>query len=328
MAQQSQRARRVPAPAIGKHRRDQSGLNEIFFQDRRAQHQKHIAERKRVLLDQRDADAVIRRRGLQLAIEAHAKALAQRQSPGAIDPPAPGRMEDQLHAAGFVKEALGDNPLLGRHRAEHRECIRDIINDLFRRRLRHGDLLNQPLRRRGAVRQELHYGLPQIRDRFGQLKSARRRLAHPEWNGRRQALGIVDPNFAGADPANPPGAIAEQKNIAGETFDGKIFVDFPDESFRGEFHHIVVGGIGNRAAVGDRGQARAAARPEHAVDPISMDVSAAPAAPGFHALAKHFQKLLEILPAADFDTDTRRGPAATRRPRLMPSSVRFEFRSS
>ena len=52
-------------------------------------------------------DAVVRGGGLQLEIEGAAEALAQRQAPGAVDARAEGRVEDELHAAGFVEEALG-----------------------------------------------------------------------------------------------------------------------------------------------------------------------------------------------------------------------------
>ena len=69
---------------------------------------------------------------------------------------------------------------------------------------------------------------------------------------------------------------------------------FADEGFTRKLDDIVVSGIGNRAAVGDRGQARAAARPQHAVDPIAVNIGAPPAAPGFHTFAKHFEKLLEF----------------------------------
>jgi len=69
---------------------------------------------------------------------------------------------------------------------------------------------------------------------------------------------------------------------------------FPDESFAGKFDHIVVRSIGNRAAVGDRRQPRAAPRAQHAVNPIAMDVSASPAAPRLHTFAEHLQNLIEF----------------------------------
>ena len=101
-------------------------------------------------------------------------------------------------------------------------------------------------------------------------------------------------NFARADAADAPGTVPEQKNIAPETFDGEILVHFADEGFTRKLDDIVVSGIGNRAAVGDRSQARTAARPQHAVDTIAVNISAPPAAPGFHTFAEHFEQLLVL----------------------------------
>ena len=75
-------------------------------------------ERKGVLLAQRDHDAVVGGGGLQLEVERAAEALAQRQAPGAIDARAERRVDDQLHAAGFVEEALGDDGRVRGHRAQ------------------------------------------------------------------------------------------------------------------------------------------------------------------------------------------------------------------
>ncbi len=47
-----------------------------------------------------------------------AKALAQRQAPGLVDASAEGRVQDELHAAAVVKEALGDDGCFGGYGAE------------------------------------------------------------------------------------------------------------------------------------------------------------------------------------------------------------------
>ena len=66
---------------------------------------------------QRQDDVVFGGRGLQLEVELAAKALAQCQTPGAIDAPAIGRMDDELHAADRVEEALEHDAVLGRQTA-------------------------------------------------------------------------------------------------------------------------------------------------------------------------------------------------------------------
>ena len=105
-------------------------------------------------------------------------------------------------------------------------------------------------------------------------------------------MGIVDPNFSRTDPPNAPRTVAKQEDIAGETLDGEVLVHRADQCFARELDDAIVGGVGNGAAVGDRRQTRAAPRSQHAMDAITVNISAAAAAPRLHALAEHFQKLL------------------------------------
>ena len=64
------------------------------------------------------SDAVVGGRRLELEVEGLAEALAQRHAPGAVDPAAERRVDDELHAARLVEEALGDDACLRRHGAE------------------------------------------------------------------------------------------------------------------------------------------------------------------------------------------------------------------
>src|SRR5579859_2618282 len=64
---------------------------------------KHVAQRKAMLLSQRNVQPVIGRRRLQLKIESHAEPFAQRQSPRLVDAAAKGRMDHQLHPAASSK---------------------------------------------------------------------------------------------------------------------------------------------------------------------------------------------------------------------------------
>ena len=66
-------------------------------------------EREAVLRADRQQDRVVGRRRLQLEVEGAAELLAQRQAPGAVDARAERRVDDELHAAGLVEEALGDD---------------------------------------------------------------------------------------------------------------------------------------------------------------------------------------------------------------------------
>ena len=89
--------------------RGQQRLREHLLDRGDAQELEDDFERERVLLAERDHDAVIGGGGLQLEVERPAEALAQRQSPGAIDARAERSVDDELHAAAFVEEALGDD---------------------------------------------------------------------------------------------------------------------------------------------------------------------------------------------------------------------------
>ena len=80
-----------------------------------AQHLEDGLEREAVLRAEREQDAVVGRRRLQLEVEGAAEALAQRHAPGAVDAAAERRVDDELHAARLVEEPLGDDARLRRH---------------------------------------------------------------------------------------------------------------------------------------------------------------------------------------------------------------------
>ena len=69
---------------------------------------KYFIERKTVGWTKRKHYGIFGGGRLQLKIKLAAKALAERQTPGAIEAAAKGRMQHELHAATIVKEALED----------------------------------------------------------------------------------------------------------------------------------------------------------------------------------------------------------------------------
>ena len=91
-----------------------------------------VGERKAVLLREADVDAVVGGRGLQLVVEAAAETFAQSQAPGAVDAAAEGCVQDELHAAAFVEEALGDDALLCGHGAKNGAAADDVLQQLER----------------------------------------------------------------------------------------------------------------------------------------------------------------------------------------------------
>src|SRR5690606_25653484 len=85
------------------------------------------------------------RRCLQFKVKGAAEALAQRQTPGPVDPAAVGRMDNQLGATGLVEETLHDQPLLGRQRAQRRTGAREILDDLASSGVRQAERAGKPV---------------------------------------------------------------------------------------------------------------------------------------------------------------------------------------
>src|SRR5271166_3332197 len=131
-AQQRQRAVRVPAPARGEDWRRQRSLLQNLLYRLGLQVVEDVAEREAVLLGQRDVQPIVRCSGLQLKVEGAAETLAQRQSPGLVHAATKRRVDDELHSAALVEEALGDDRLLRRHFAQHRAPSDDVLDQLLR----------------------------------------------------------------------------------------------------------------------------------------------------------------------------------------------------
>lgn len=104
-----------PAPAGGEHGRRQQRLDQHVPDRGGLQITGRFCQWKTVGRAQRQYDIVFTGRGLQFEIETAAETLAQCQSPGAVDPRAVGRMDDQVHVAGFIEKAFeNDFPEAGK----------------------------------------------------------------------------------------------------------------------------------------------------------------------------------------------------------------------
>ena len=84
--------------------------------------------------------------------------------------------------------------------------------------------------------------------------------------------------------------VPSKKDVAGHALDREVFVERADDVALGFDDDVVVGGLGNRAAAGDRGDARAAARAQAAVDAIVVQVRPAAAARGRDAVGEHRER--------------------------------------
>src|SRR5579885_907520 len=93
---------------------------------------KNIRQGKTMLLSKCYIDAIVSRRCLQFKIKGTAKALAQREPPRLVDARAKRSMNNELHAACFVKKAFGYYGGLSRHGTEHRPALQHIFRQLLR----------------------------------------------------------------------------------------------------------------------------------------------------------------------------------------------------
>ncbi len=291
-AQNRERPRRIPAPARGEHRRRKQGLGERLLGAGRTNELEDGVERKRVLIGQRKHDAVIGRGRLQLEVERAAELFAQRQSPRAVDARAERRVQDQLHPAALVEEALRDQRPVRRHDAEDLLAGAHVRHGLFGAGGIERALFLQPRDRRfvGAlVDRDANRA-----DLARQLDRAPSPFSVPKRDRGRRAVRIFDAHDARLDAPDLPRVRAQQEDIAGHAFDGKILVERTDHVPLRLDDDVEVRSVGDSAAAGDRGQPRAAPRPELAVDAIVVQEGSAASARGRDAVGEHRDDRVEI----------------------------------
>src|SRR5207244_3212934 len=125
--------------------------------------------------------------GLQLEVERHAEALPEREAPRAVDAAAERRVHDELHAAGLVEEAFGDDTALRGHRAEDRTRFGEVADDLLGAVGGEPALGREPVDRGTPVGEPRHHVAAERRHGGRQLARTGGRLAEPERNGGRRA---------------------------------------------------------------------------------------------------------------------------------------------
>ena len=135
--------------------------------------------------------------------------------------PPNGRVDHELHAAGVVEEALDDDALARRQRAERLARRREVAHHLQGPAGVEAGLGREPGRQRlGLALREARLDVrAQLRDLGRELLGARGRLAQPERDVRRTALGVAHAHHAGLDAADLPGGGAEQEDVAGHALD-------------------------------------------------------------------------------------------------------------
>ncbi len=272
--QHAQGTPRVPAETRREQGRVEQGLHEHVARGRRAQEVEHVIEGEAVGRAEGDHDRVLGRRRLQLHVEAPAEALAQGEAEGAVDAATEGRVQDQVHPARLVEEALEDERLARGHRAEGRHHARHVLGELPCGPFRQADDHLRDAGRRPVHAPVLDEGghlFAHPRHRPGQLVGARRCLADPERDGGRCAARVLDPHLAPLHAQNAIGRVAELEDVARHALDGEVLVERADARADGLEHHLVVGVVRDGAARGDGGDARAAPPADAPVHRVVMD---------------------------------------------------------
>src|SRR5215470_8419212 len=145
--------------------------------------------------------------GLQLEIELAAEAFSERERPRLVDAAAKRRMEDELHAAGFVEEPLEYERRLRRNDTKRRASGNEVARRLFGAPLAESRLADQPInQRRGPVGSACActtrrlIKLPaKIRHCARKLIAARRGFSQPERNRGGRPVRITNADDAARD---------------------------------------------------------------------------------------------------------------------------------
>ena len=112
--------------------------------------------------------------------------------------------------------------------------------------------------------------------------------ASPSQNGcRRLPVRVLDAHPSRLDAQDAVGDVAELEDVALQALDGEVLVHRADELRLRLEDHLVVGGVGDRAAGGERGEARAAPALDDAVDGVVVHERAVAAAARAVAFGEH-----------------------------------------
>ena len=293
-ARDGQRNRGVPAPARLEHGCVEKRLHEHVARRLRMEVSEDVRERERVLRSERQQQRVLCRGSLQLEIELPAKALAEREAPRFVDPAAERRMEDELHAAGLVEKALEHERLLRGDGSEHATAFGEVGQELRSSLRGQTGLGDQPLLRDvRSTDPPIGFGT-EIADRARQLVAPRRRLAEPEWNGRRRAFRIGHANGAAGHLQDLPGCISQLEDVPGVALDGEVLVQRADERLPGIQEDPIVGDLGDGSARRLREQSCASPAANSSVHLIAMQKRGTPASSCRESLGGHRHDGIEI----------------------------------
>lgn len=281
----------IPAPAGGEERSGEKSLREDVFESIGAEEFEDEFEGEGMPVAERDDDAVVGGGGLQFEVEGAAEALAEGEAPGAIDTGSEGSVQDKLHAAGFVEEALGDDGIPRGQGSESGGGRLEVGDGLARAGFVEGAFGHEELR---GFRAAPDYLFPDAGDFGGEFGGPARGFAEPEGDGGRGSLGVLDADAAGFDALDAPGMRAEEEDVTGHAFDSEVFVESTDGFSVRLGDDGIVGVVGDGSAGGDGGEAGSAAAFDAAVDAVAMEEGPGAPARGGDAFGEHVEDGVEI----------------------------------
>src|SRR3954453_14354932 len=158
-----------------------------------------------MLWTERQQDGVFGGRRLQLEVELTAESFTEREPPRLVDSAAKRRVEDELHAAGFVKEPLEDERALRRDDAQRPPSLGEVVDQLIDDAANQSCFTRQPQRGLAVCQSEpvIDFG-PKIADRERQLVAPRGSLSKPERHVRWNAARVGNTDGAGRHLQHAP----------------------------------------------------------------------------------------------------------------------------
>jgi len=201
----------------------------------------------------------------------------------------------QLHTPALVKETFGNQAITCGNGTEGLNGLPDIGDQLLRSPHIDPAGSDHPFTCLGGVLKPIRDFLAQVGDSLRKFGSARGCLAKPEGNRRRTLSGVLDADFPHFDTSHSPGVVAEKKDIAPGTVDGKIFVDRPYTRFGRLFDDIVVTSVGDRPSSGDGSQSSTSSRAQDLVHAIEMEHRRPATSTRRETFGEHLDGVVEIL---------------------------------
>ncbi len=178
---------------------------------------------------EREEDALVGGGRLELEVEGPAEALAEGEAEGPVHARAQRRVEDELHPARLVEEALGDERPPGGERAQRGAGGGQVLDELPRAGLGQRALLRDPAERRlglGEARLERP-----ARSADTSSESARLRPgASPFQNGTPGGWPCASSTRTAIASTRriAPGGVPEQEHVAGHALHREVLVHLAD----------------------------------------------------------------------------------------------------